>query len=108
MITIAFVFLLWPGEYTGTTSNDTPFRLQDVHLYIGTRRLGTMLCTDAEINAAMSVSYTFTTQKNGMRNEKIVHGLSGNGLCCLVRATAHLIKYLRLKEAKCTVPISSI
>jgi hypothetical protein len=35
MITIAFFFLLRPGEYTGTTSDDTPFRLQDVHLYIG-------------------------------------------------------------------------
>jgi hypothetical protein len=35
MIAITFFFLLRPGEYTGTTSNDTPFRLQDVHLYIG-------------------------------------------------------------------------
>jgi hypothetical protein len=108
VITIAFFFLLRPGEYTGTTSDDTPFRLQDVHLYIATRRLDTMLCTDAEINAATSVSYTFTTQKNGIRNEKIVHGLSGTGLCCPVRATARRIKYLRLQAARCTVPIASI
>jgi hypothetical protein len=63
MITIACFFLLRQGEYTGTTSDDTPFRLQDVHLYIGPRRLDTMLCSDAEINGAASVSYTFTTQK---------------------------------------------
>jgi hypothetical protein len=70
MVAITFFFLLRTGEYTGTTSNDTPFQLQDVNLYIGTRRLDTMLCMDAEINAAMSVSYTFTTPKNGIRNGK--------------------------------------
>jgi hypothetical protein len=63
MIAITFFFLLRPGEYTGTTSDDTLFRIQDVHLYIGTRRLDTMICTDADINAAMLVSYTFTTHK---------------------------------------------
>jgi hypothetical protein len=81
MIAIAFFFLLRPGEYTGTTSDDTPFRLQDMHL-----------CADAEINPAMSVSYTFTMQKNGIMNEKIVHGLSGTGLYCPIRATARRIK----------------
>jgi hypothetical protein len=108
MIAITFFFLLRPGEYTGTTSDDTPFRLQDVHLYIGTRRLDTMLCTNAEINAATSVSYTFTTQKNDIRKKKIIHGLSGTGICCPVRATTQQIKYLHLKGAKCTVPIASI
>jgi hypothetical protein len=108
MITIAFFFLLRPGEYTGTTSDDTPFRLQDVHLYIGPRRLDTMRCSDAEIQGATSVSYTFTTQKNGIRNEKIILGLSGTGLCCPVRATGRRIRYLRRHNAKCTVPIASL
>jgi hypothetical protein len=108
MVTIAFFFLVRPGEYTGTTSDDTPFRLQDVHLYIGIRRLNTMLCTDAEINGATSVSYTFTTQKNGIRNEKIIYGLSGTSLCCPVRATCRRIKYLRRNGAKRNVPIASI
>jgi hypothetical protein len=40
--------------------------------------------------------------------KKIVHGLSGTGLCCPVRATARRIKYLRPKGAKYTVPIASI
>jgi hypothetical protein len=108
MITIAFFFLLRSGEYTGTTSDDTPFRLQEVHLYIWTQHLDTMLCTNAEINAATSVSYTFTTQKNGSRNKKVVHGSSGTGLCCQVRATARRIKYLHLKGAKVTAPIASM
>jgi hypothetical protein len=67
-----------------------------------------MLCSDAEISGATSGSYTFTTQKNGIRNEKIVHGLSGTGLCCPVQATGRRIKYLRRNTAKCTVPIASL
>jgi hypothetical protein len=108
MIAITFFFLMRPGEYTGTTSNDTPFCLQDGHIYIGNRCLDTMICTDAEINALTSVSYTFTTQNNGIRNGMIVHGFSGTGLCCPMCATARQIKYLLLKGVECTVPIASI
>jgi hypothetical protein len=32
MIVIAFFFLLRPGEYTGTASDNTPFQLPDVNL----------------------------------------------------------------------------
>jgi hypothetical protein len=108
MIAIAFFFLLRPGKYTGTTSNARPSRLQDVHSYIGTRYLHTVLCTDADINAARSFLYIFITKKNGIRNEKIVHGISGTGLCLPVHATACRLKCLRLKGAKCNVPIESI
>jgi hypothetical protein len=108
MIAIAFFFLLRPGEYTGTTSDDTQFRLQYVHLYIGLQRLETMLCTDTEINGAASVSYTFKTQKNDIRNEKIIHGLSGTSLYCPVKATCRWSKYLRRNGAKCAVPTVSI
>jgi hypothetical protein len=67
-----------------------------------------MLCTDADINVSTSVLYTSTTQNNGIRNEKIVHGISATGLCCPVRATSQRINYLHLKGAKCTAPIASI
>jgi hypothetical protein len=87
MITIAFFFLLRPGEFTGTTSDDTPFRLQDVGLYIGPRRLDLTRAFDAELDSASSVSYTFTTQKNGVKDEKVFQGPSGNGLCCPVKAS---------------------
>jgi hypothetical protein len=108
MITIAFFFLLQPGEYTGTTINDTPFRWQYVHLYIGPRRLDNMLCSEAEVHDATSVYYTFTTQKNGIRNEKIVHGLSGTGLCCPVLARGRRIRYLRRNNAKYTELMASL
>jgi hypothetical protein len=67
-----------------------------------------MACTDAEVNIATSVSYTFNVQKNGIRNKKIVHGLSGTGLCCPVLATGRRIKYLRWNGAKCTVLIAAL
>ena len=67
MIVIAFFYLLRPGEYTGTTSDNTPFRMQDVQLFIGQRRLDLLLASDADLIAATSATLTFTTQKNGVR-----------------------------------------
>jgi hypothetical protein len=107
MIVIAFFFLLRPGEYTGTTADDTPFRLEDVALYIRDRRLDVLTASTAELDAATSVSYKFTTHKNGTRDEKLVQGLSGDSKCCPVKATARRIKYHRAKNSKPTVPIAS-
>jgi hypothetical protein len=87
LIYIAFFFVLWPGEYTGTTSDDTPFRLQDVGVCIRDRKFDLSQCSDAELDVATSISYTFTTQKNGTRDENIVQGRSGNYIWCPVRAT---------------------
>jgi hypothetical protein len=42
------------------------------------------------------------------QEQEIIHVFSGTGICCPVHATAHRIKYLRLKGVKCTVPIASI
>jgi hypothetical protein len=39
MIVIAFLFLLQPGEYTGTHWDTTPFRFADVQLFAGLQRL---------------------------------------------------------------------
>jgi hypothetical protein len=107
MIAIAFFFLLRPGEYTGTTTDDAYFCMQDVSLYIHQRRLDTMLVTYTELDSATSVAYTFTTQKNGTRGEKMIHSRSGNALCCPVWASIRSIKHLRMHIAKSTAPIAS-
>jgi hypothetical protein len=65
LITVAFYYLIFSGEYTGTTSDDSAFRMEDVALYIKDQRLDSMKAMVAEITAADSVAYTFTTQKNG-------------------------------------------
>jgi hypothetical protein len=72
--------------------------LEDVGIYIRYRKLDLFQCTDVELDAATSVSYTCTTQKNGTRGEKLVQGRRGNSLCCPVRATVHHIKHYRLKK----------
>jgi hypothetical protein len=107
MICIAFFFLLHPGEYTGTTSDDTPFRLEDDSAYVRDRELDLFLCSEAELDAATSVSYTFKTQKNGTRDEKVFQGRSGNALCCPFRATVLRIKHPRLKKSTPSAPLAS-
>ena len=86
VIVLAFFFLLRPGEYTGTKTDDHPFLLQDVQLHLGQRCLNNGTSVIAEIEVATSVSLTFTDQKNGMRNEVITQGRSGDPLCCPVTA----------------------
>lgn len=95
MIVIAFFFLLRPGEYTGTANDDTPFRLTDVQLFLGPRRLDLLT---APIATATSVSLMFTTQKNGVRGEIVNHGLSGHPLVCPVRATIRRVLHLRTHQ----------
>ena len=47
MIIIAFFFLHRPGEYTDNDIN--PFRLEDVQLFIGPKRLNLLVATDAQL-----------------------------------------------------------
>lgn len=61
----------------------------------------------AQIEAATSVAYVFTTQKNGTRGEKILHGRSGHPLCCPVRATIRLIVCHRQHRAPPNAPVAS-
>jgi hypothetical protein len=107
MIAIAFFFLLRPGKYTGTTTDDAFFCMQDVSFYIGSRRLDTMSASPAELHAATSVAYTFTTQKNGKCGEKMIHSRSGNALCFPVCASIQRITHLSLHGARSTAPIAS-
>ncbi|KAL7577853.1 hypothetical protein ACA910_010599 [Epithemia clementina (nom. ined.)] len=94
-ITIAFFFLLRPGEYTGTISDNTPFRLADIRILLGTRHLDWQNASAAELQAATGVSYTFTSQKNGVCGEIFNHGCSGHTLACPVQATVRQVLHLR-------------
>ena len=82
MITVAFFYLLRPGEYTGTTTNDTPFRLRDVTLHLEQKQLTAQAAV--EIEAATAVTYEFTTQKNGIKGERLSYGRSGHGCYCTI------------------------
>ena len=110
MITLAFFFLLRPGEYTGNATDDTPFTLADVTLTRGAHRLfGTRLLTasEADLNACTGVSLTFTTQKNGVRGEIIHQGTSGALRFCPVRATVRRLVALRQATQNLDTPLAS-
>lgn len=104
MICIGFYFCLRPGEYTGTTSDDHPFLLEDVAFHLHNRRLANATASDAEIEAATSVSFTFTEQKNQQRNECISHARSGDILCCPVKAAARQFIYHRNQRRQRNLP----
>lgn len=104
MTCIAFYFLMRPGEHTKANDN-TPFKLQDVKLYIGNTLLDFRTATDAQFAAVTAVSLTFTTQKNGVKGEVITHGRSGHPRTCPVRATIRRIKYLLRKNLPVTTAL---
>ena len=97
-------FLLRPGEYTFTTDNE-PFRLCDVKLYIGSVGLDPSTASEAQFHAVTSVSLTFTTQKNGVKGEVITHGCSGDLLVCPCKALTRRVRYLIQERAPPTTPL---
>lgn len=107
MIVIAFFFLLRPGEYTGTSSDDAPFRMCDVSLFLGSAALNVITAPLADIAAATSGSLTFTDQKNGTKGEIINHGRSGHPYCCPTEALKRRIIYLRQQGASAETPIAT-
>jgi hypothetical protein len=107
MITIAFFFPLRPGEYTGTVSYAAAFKMQDVGLYIQGRKLDLFTAADAEVKSSASASYTFTMQKNGNRNEKLVQGLTGDPWCCPVKATVRRVLIHIRNKASGMTPLDS-
>ena len=52
----------------------------------------------------LPLAYTFTTQKNVVRNEVIGLGHSGDPVCCPISATACHIQHLRDQHAPPTAP----
>mmetsp|Transcript_21703 Transcript_21703/g.49130 ORF Transcript_21703/g.49130 Transcript_21703/m.49130 type:complete len:189 (-) Transcript_21703:926-1492(-) len=109
MIIIAFFFLLRPGEYTDDGSTEsTPFRLEDVQIFIGDRRLNLATCSDSELLQATFSSLTFTDQKNGVRGEVIGLGLAGHHYICPTKALVRRILYLRRHQAPSDTPLARL
>ena len=65
MIIIAFFFFLWPGEYTDSNQESTPFCFSDVQLFIGQQRVDLLHDSIALILQARFATLTFTDQKMG-------------------------------------------
>jgi len=107
MIILAFFFLLRPGEYTANRSDTSPFRFQDVQLFIGPTRLDLNTATPELIRQATFATPTFTTQKNGVCNEVIGHARSGDLYLCPVHALIRRVLHLRAHNAARETPLAT-
>ena len=106
MIIIAFFFLLRPGEYTGTKSDSSPFRLSYVTFSVGCMVFDTATTTDNELTTATFVRLVFTKQKNGVRGEKIGHGATGDPLLFSKEALRRQGAHLRQLGAPADTPLA--
>ena len=106
MICLGFFFLCRPGEHT-RTANNTPFALEDVILYRNQDSYTYENSQPEEFDNGVSVSLTFTTQKNGVKNEIIRNGMTGDPLICPVRAAARRLTYHKLHNSKPNTPLCS-
>ena len=108
MITLAYFFLLRPGEYTATASDTTPFTLNDVQLFIGSVRLDIKNATESELSRSTFGTLEFTTQKNGVRGEVVGLGRSGDTLLCPVKALKNRVLHLHSFGAAPSSPLACI
>ena len=106
MIILAFFFLLRPGEYTATSSDNTPFRIADLRLSVGGRYLDAFTSSAVDLHAADFLSLTFTTQKNSVRGEVVALGRSGDPSLYTVRMASRHILHLRAHGAVPDTPLS--
>jgi hypothetical protein len=106
-IWMGFYFLLRPGEYANATGDAKhPFRLQDVGLKIGAQHFpAAHLVPPHRFPLATLVSLTFTTQKNGVKGEKLSHCTSGHPISCPVRATLRRVAHLLRHNAPPNTPL---
>lgn len=103
MVIIAFFFLLLPGEYTGSSRDDTLFQFANIQLFCGEHTLDHLTNSDHTLLTATSASLTFTMQKNGIQGKIVNHGLSGHPLMCPVQALAWRINNLRSHASPTTI-----
>ena len=106
MIILAFYFLLRPGEYTASSSSTTPFALEDVQLFVGTRRLRLFEDDVALFRSVTFCTLVFTTQKNGVRGEVIGLGRSGHIAVCPVNSLVRRVLHLRAHNAPPRTPLA--
>jgi hypothetical protein len=106
MMTLAYYFLLRPGEYSAPTNEEsTPFRFCDVELKVGLARHNATTIPLALLSQVCFVLYTFTNQKNSVRGEIIGLGRSGHPHFCPVAATCARVLHLRQNHAPPDTPL---
>lgn len=106
-IWMAFYYLLRPGEYANASGDAKhPFCLADVQFKIGHQHFfDAHLATVHQLLAATFTSLTFTTQKNGVKGEKLAHAANGQPTACPVRAVTRRVIHLNHHQAPPSTPL---
>ncbi|KAI2507850.1 hypothetical protein MHU86_6630 [Fragilaria crotonensis] len=105
---LAYYFLLRPGEYSGIprTEADDLFRLQDIGVSIGHRRLA-----PSPVRSPTSTPLLSLPSRSPLRRtvcvETIGHGRSGHPTNCPVHALIRRITQLRAAGATPTTPLNA-
>jgi hypothetical protein len=73
--------------------------MQDVGLYIQGPTFDLLTSPEADLTSATLEAYTFTMQKNGHQNEKLVQGIIGDPWCFPINATARHVLLHRHNKA---------
>ena len=95
LLIIGFFFLLRPGEYCHNQDGENhPFRLQDCSFELAGQQTNAATIPPLALAATTLVLLRFTTQKNGIRDEDIFHGVTADPLVCPKKAVARCIQHL--------------
>jgi hypothetical protein len=76
MTIITFFYLLLPGKYTGTISDDAACCLCDLQLWVGNLTVDVMAALVEHLLTSTSASLMFTTQKNRVLHKLVNHACS--------------------------------
>ena len=87
LMCIAFFFCLCPGEYTGTTTDDQAFSLDNIGLFVGSCHLSLKDSSNVSILASAQVHLTFNKQKNKEEDTVLAHAHSNHLSGCLIVST---------------------
>lgn len=105
MIIIGFYYLLRPGEYTYSSSNNHPFRLQDVTFITPRGQYNAATAPIAAIKRATRVLLLFTTQKNRTKDQPITHGDTTDPVLSPLKAVLRQVLLLRQHRAPPDTPL---
>jgi hypothetical protein len=105
---IGYFFLLRPGEHTYCSTENHPFRLEDVSFFCANQWRNAAVTPLTMLNSSTQVLLNFTTQKNGEENEAISHGDTPAPLVSPLKAVLRRVVHLRTNQAPPSTPLHQV
>ena len=111
LLIIGFFYLLRPGEHCHNSNNNHPFRLRDVSFTqaeVAPAIINAAVIDLTLLGSASLVHLNFTTQKNGVPNEAVTHGVTTDPFLSPLHAVARRVRHLRHAKAPPDTPLHTI